>query len=65
MFALMPNFFERLDKIAGIESSRAAARLERTAFIFLLLTFASAPHSIAATQTAWIIGMAAWVFAFF
>ena len=57
----MPNFFERLDAVAGIDGGRAVVWLERVAFIFLLLTFASAPHSIAATQTAWIIGMLAWI----
>ena len=62
MFAVMGNFFERLDRTAGIDDSGGAVTwLERTAFIFLVLTFASAPHSIAATQTAWIIGMLAWI----
>ena len=61
MFALMAGFFERLDGLAGIEGGRAAAWLERIAFVFLVLTLAAAPHSIAATQTAWIVGMLAWV----
>lgn len=62
MFAFMANFFERLDEIAGISGgSSAAVWLERAAFVFLLLMFAAAPHSIAATQTAWITGMFLWV----
>ena len=62
MFAFMRKFFERLDRLAVINrDGGAVAWLERIAFVFLLLTFASAPHSIAATQTAWIIGMLAWI----
>ncbi|MGD9560694.1 MAG: O-antigen ligase family protein [Pyrinomonadaceae bacterium] len=58
----MRNFFEWLDRLAGIgKDSRAVAWLERAAFVFLTLTVISAPHSIAATQTAWIIGMLAWI----
>lgn len=58
----MGKFFERLDRLADINrDGGAVAWLERIAFVFLLLTFASAPHSIAATQTAWIIGMLAWI----
>ena len=58
----MRKFFERLDRLADINrDGGAVAWLERIAFVFLLLTFASAPHSIAATQTAWIIGMLAWI----
>lgn len=58
----MKKFFERLDKLAGIEAGNAAVSwLERTAFIFLLIMLAAAPHSIAATQTAWITGMFLWV----
>ncbi|MCC6328656.1 MAG: PDZ domain-containing protein, partial [Acidobacteria bacterium] len=62
MFAFMRDFFERFDRLADINrDGGAVAWLERIAFVFLLLTFASAPHSIAATQTAWIIGMLAWI----
>ena len=59
----MGEFFERLDGLADIESAKEGARvwLERAAFLFLLVTFAAAPHSIAATQTAWILGMLAWI----
>lgn len=62
MFAFMRDFFERLDTLAGIDSeSPAVTRLERAAFIFLLLMVVAAPHSIAATQTAWLTGMFIWV----
>lgn len=51
----MADFFERFDKLAGIED--AANWLDRVAFAFLVLLAISAPHSIAATQTAWLAGM--------
>lgn len=35
--------------------------MERTAFVFLVLMMVSAPHSIAATQTAWLTGMFLWL----
>ncbi len=58
----MRKFFERLDELGGIAEAPASVRwLERTAFVFLVLMFAAAPHSIAATQAAWITGMFAWV----
>jgi O-antigen ligase len=57
----MENFLRRLDDIADIETESAFARLlERAAFVFMVLMFAAAPLSIAATQTAWLIGMFAW-----
>jgi hypothetical protein len=57
----MQNLLEKLDALAGIETEQKFARfLERIAFVFLILTFISAPHSIAATQIAWITGMFAW-----
>jgi O-antigen ligase len=57
----MQNFFKRIDALAGIKTeSELARRLERIAFIFLFLMVLSAPHSIAATQTAWLCGMLAW-----
>lgn len=58
----MQRIFERLDDLAGTESDNAIVRwLERAAFVFLLLMLGAAPHSIAATQTAWIVGMFLWV----
>lgn len=62
MFAFMRKFFERLDDLAGTGSGENAVRwLERAAFVFLIVMLAAAPHSIAATQTAWIAGMFFWV----
>ncbi|CAN5288813.1 hypothetical protein BH20ACI1_BH20ACI1_32410 [soil metagenome] len=57
----MQNLIGKFDALAGIETENKFARfLERIAFAFLILTFISAPHSIAATQIAWITGMFAW-----
>src|SRR6185436_15244566 len=53
----MVRLFERLDDIAGIDAlGIAAVWLERIAFIFLLLMVLSAPHSIAASQSSWLLG---------
>jgi len=58
----MQKFLEWLDKIAGIETENSFPKLlERVVFIFLILTILSAPHSIAATQIAWLTGMFIWV----
>ena len=54
-----------MDDLAGIETENIwAKRLERVAFVFLVLMFLSAPHSIAATQTAWLVGMFVWLLRF-
>ncbi len=58
----MNNFLQRLDELAGTSrDNRTVQWLERTAFAFLILMLVAAPHSIAATQTAWITGMLVWV----
>ena len=58
----MQTVLNRVDELAQVDTSnRAVAWLERTAFVFLILMAIFAPHSIAATQTAWLIGMAAWI----
>jgi len=55
---------ERLDQFAGIESGGVVVRwLERAAFVFLVLMIISSPHSIAATQIAWLTGMFLWIIA--
>lgn len=60
--AFMEKFFDRLDELAGTNGENAAVKwLERIGFVFLVLMIISAPHSIAATQTAWITGMFVWV----
>jgi Lipid A core - O-antigen ligase and related enzymes len=55
MFAFMAEFFDSFDRLAGIKAT--ANWLDRVAFAFLVLLAISAPHSIAATQTAWLAGM--------
>src|SRR5688500_5361030 len=58
----MPGFLERLDDLSEVESGGVLVRwLDRIAFVFLLLMVASAPHSIAATQIAWLTGMFVWL----
>ena len=58
MFALMIEIFERFDRLAGIDDEPFAARwLDRIAFVFVFLMVGTAPHSIAASQSAWILGM--------
>ena len=58
----MQTYLERLDRLAGIADRNAVVVWpERVAFLFLVLTVLSAPHSIAATQTAWLTGMFAWL----
>ncbi len=55
-----------LDKIAEIEREHPLPRwLERITFIFLILMIFSAPHSIAATQIAWLSGMFLWMIRLF
>ena len=62
----MQKFFNWLDDIFEVETENSAAKwLDRTIFIFLILMILSAPNSIAATQTAWLIGMVAWIVRFF
>ena len=58
----MRKILERFDELAEPNRDNAvAAWLERTAFAFLILMTLAAPHSIAATQIAWLIGMFLWV----
>ena len=58
----MPTVLTRLDEIASIDDAKpGVVWLERIAFAFLVLMVIFAPHSIAATQTAWLIGMTAWL----
>ncbi len=62
----MQNLLEELDGLSGIrEGSRAVVWLERIAFVCLVLTVVSAPHSIAATQIAWLTGMFVWLIRLF
>ncbi len=62
----MQKIIKQLDELSGIETENLFARwLERVAFIFLILMILSAPHSIAATQIAWLSGMTASIIRFF
>lgn len=54
----MTRFFEFLDRLAGFGDEAGAARwLDRLAFVFLTLMVVSSPHSIAASQTSWILAL--------
>ncbi len=65
-FPYMQKILRRLDELAGIETENNFAKwLERAAFIFLILMVLSAPHSIAATQIAWLSGMLFWAIRLF
>lgn len=59
----MRNLVNWIDDTAGLDRAQSAAVLwlERSAFAFLILTALSTSISIAATQTAWLIGMLLWV----
>lgn len=51
-----------IDELAESSESGGLARLlDRIIFVFLSLMVFFAPHSIAATQSAWLIGMLAWI----
>ncbi len=60
------KIFGKIDTLNNIVAeSGAVLWLERTAFIFLTVMVLFAPHSIAVTQSAWLIGMLAWVIRIF
>lgn len=62
----MEKFLKWLDNLAGTNDAPPNVKwLERIAFFFLILMVVSAPHSIAATQTAWITGMFIWLIRLF
>ncbi len=62
----MQKFLKWLDEIAETnQENRVILWLERVSFVFLILMFLSAPHSIAATQTAWLTGMFVWAIRMF
>lgn len=50
-----------LDAMRGLRAGGPAAWLERATVACLFLYAAAAPHSIAATQTAWLLAMLCWV----
>lgn len=60
------QIFGKIDELNDLTNeSSAVLWLERTAFIFLTIMILFAPHSIAVTQSAWLIGMLASVIRFF
>jgi hypothetical protein len=60
------DLFRKIDELTGqTAESGAVLWCERTAFIFLTVMICFAPHSIAVTQSAWIIGMLAWLIRLF
>ncbi|MCV4697038.1 hypothetical protein OFB92_28440, partial [Escherichia coli] len=62
----MSRYTVYLDTLAETNNTAGAALFfRRTAFVFLLVMAAAAPHSIAATQTAWLIGMTSWIIGLF
>ncbi len=62
----MPNLLEKFDALADIKTENSFLRLlERVVFVFLVLMFVFAPHSIAATQIAWLVGMFLWLIRMF
>jgi len=62
----MKRILRWIDEIAATTNENNLARLlERVAFVFLVVMVVAAPHSIAATQVAWLIGMLAWVIRLF
>ena len=60
------ELFGKIDELNDLTTeSTAVLWLERTAFIFLTVMILFAPHSIAVTQSAWLVGMLAWVIRLF
>ena len=58
----MREIIAKFDALAAVGAENKFARtLERVAFVFLILMFVFAPHSIAATQIAWLTGMFVWL----
>ena len=58
----MERFIKRFDEIAGINQEKTLPKtLDRIVFGFIILMFLCEPHSIAATQTAWLLGMTVWI----
>jgi len=58
----MNNILERFDQLVEpTKENTLIAWLERAAFAFLILMVLAAPHSIAATQIAWLTGMFIWL----
>lgn len=62
----MESLLQEFDDLAGIDTENFIARwMDRVIFFFLVLMVISMPHSIAATQIAWLTGMFLWVIRLF
>ena len=62
----MRRFLEWFDRLEGIEQANFyAVWLDRAIFFFLVLMIVWEPHSIAVTQSAWLIGMLLWIIRLF
>lgn len=60
------DLFGKIDDLNNLTTeNRAVLWLERIVFVFLTIMILFAPHSIAVTQSAWLIGMLAWVICLF
>lgn len=58
----MQKLLDSFDRLAEPTKGSVIARwLERVSFVFLVLLVVAAPHSIAGTQVAWLIGMFIWL----
>ena len=62
----LTEIFGKIDALNNITTeSKTVLWLERIAFIFLTIMILFAPHSIAVTQSAWLIGMLVWAIRLF
>lgn len=60
------NLIASIDGLAETTAENGLAQfLDRLAFVFLAVMVVCSPHSIAATQSAWLIGMLAWIIRLF
>jgi hypothetical protein len=58
----MRDLLAKFDSTFGLDGDSGwALRLDRAAVLFAMLMVAFAPHSIAATQSAWLIGMSIYI----
>lgn len=56
------EIFGKIDELNDLTiENRLVLWLERIAFIFLTIMIMFSPHSIAVTQSAWLLGMTAWL----
>ena len=62
----MRNFLAELDELSEPAKDNSFARwMDRVIFVFMTLMILAAPHSIAATQTAWLTGNFLWLIRLF